>query len=209
MHRRASTPRLPLALSIVFGVLALLCFVSAPALAAAENEPVTTLTTVMQNFDAQPSQKSTISSRDGTFLWGGWINLTTRSGYFNFFPGTSDALRVIVTPYVSFSKAAGERCWTRKRERFNYAPTDSLAGVDMNTVIRRSENQITFQQTSDNVLSQVTVTYDLATLLPSRFDIASMSTNSDAKLDVVQDVSYVTPTRAPKPGRICKKKKRR
>lgn len=209
MPRRSNQNRVPLAVSIVIGLLALSCFLAAPALAADENEPVTTLTTVMHNFDTTTAQKFSLYTRDGQFIWGGWVNLGRRNGYVSFFPGTEYAERVIITPYVTYTKKYGSRCWKRKRERFSYGSSDSLANVDMNTVVRKGENQLLFQETRDGELTQVTVTYDLVTLLPSRFEIASVNTQSDEKIDLIQTVSYATPTRPPKPGRICKSKKRR
>lgn len=208
MTRRPRAPRLPLAISLVVGLLALACFIAAPAMAAAENEPVTTLTTVMQKFDAQPAQKFSVTLRDGTFLWGGWINLARRNGYLNFFPETELGGRAIITPYVVFTKVTGSRCWVRKRERFTYDEVDSLQNVDMNTVVRKSENQLAFQETRDGELSQVTITYDLVTLLPSKFEIATRDKESDKTIELIQTVSYLTPSRTPKPGRICKRKKR-
>ena len=46
--------------------------------------------------------------------------------------------RAIITPYVVLHQGYGQRCWMRKRERFAYDEVDSLANVDMNTVVRKS-----------------------------------------------------------------------
>lgn len=209
MPRRSPSHRISLAISLVVGLLALGCFVAAPAMAAAENEPVTTLTTVMHNFDAQPAQTFTLALREGEVIFGGWINLTQRNGYIRYFPGTRYDERVIFTPYVLYVKKYKQRCWTRKRRRFDFTTSDSLANVDMTTVLRKSENQILYEELRDGVRSQVTVTYDTVTLLPSRFEIASQDTETGRTITLVQDVTFTTPARAPKPGRICKPKKKK
>lgn len=208
MPRRSPANRLPITISLAIGLLALFCFAAAPALAADENEPVITLTTVMHNFDAQPAQKFSTTLRDGTYLWGGWFNVTQRNAFLNYFPGTKLASKMIITPYVTFTKSYGKRCWVRKRERFASEQVDSLKDVDMNTVVRKSENQLLFQELRDGTLSQVTITYDLVTLLPSRFEIAARDEQTGETLEIIQTVTYATPTSPPRPGRVCKRKKR-
>lgn len=206
MPRRSH--QLPSAIALI-ACLAALAIAAPAATAAAENEPAATLTTVMQNFDLSPAQTFTLATREGDVLFGGWINLTKRNGYIRYFPRTRDELKVIVTPYVQYSKKYAKRCWTRKRVRFDFAPSDSLANVDMATAFRKSENQLLYEEMRDGVRSQVTVTYDTATLLPSRFDIGVQDEATGQSAAIVQTVSYTTPVRPPKPGRICKTKKKR
>ncbi|MBI5311182.1 MAG: hypothetical protein HZB14_09215 [Actinobacteria bacterium] len=209
MLRRSPSNRLTLAISLIAGLLALSCFIAAPALAAAENEAVSTLTTVMSNFDAQPAQTFRLATRDGEVVFRGWVNTTNRNGYIRFLPGTEFDSQVIITPRAEYTKSRGKRCWTRKRKPFSNTQVDSLEGVDMNTVLRRSENQILFESVSEGARSQITVTYDLATLLPSRFEIAAENTETGESVAMVQEVIYTTPSRTPKPGRVCKGRKRR
>lgn len=213
MPRRSRALRLPPAIALVACSLVLaacaLAIAAPKAVAAAENEPASTLTTVMQNFDLSQAQTFTLATREGDVLFGGWVNLTKRNGYIRYYPGTRDELKVIITPYVQFAKRYGKRCWTRKRTRFSYNTGDSLANVDMATVLRKSENQLLYEETRDGVRSQVTVTYDTATLLPSRFDVGVQDEATGETAAIVQTVSYTTPVRPPKPGRICKTKRKR